>query len=71
MVTQVRHEGRWLITVAPDPCPQFVVHNLTKTTLAVAQPTNTETTVATVQVFRLIIKRLLIFVILLKTCLTK
>ncbi|CAH0716660.1 unnamed protein product, partial [Brenthis ino] len=50
IITQVHHEARWIITVAPDPCPQFVVHNRTKTPLAVAQPITDETTLKSVQV---------------------
>ncbi|CAH2103450.1 unnamed protein product [Euphydryas editha] len=52
VITQVKHETRWLITIAEDPCPQFVVHNRTKTTLAVAQPAKDDdntTLVKTVQ----------------------
>ncbi|KOB71630.1 Uncharacterized protein OBRU01_10898 [Operophtera brumata] len=38
VITQMKHEGRWLVTVSEDPCPQLVVHNNTKTALSVAQP---------------------------------
>ncbi|XP_052752571.1 intermembrane lipid transfer protein VPS13B isoform X4 [Galleria mellonella] len=38
VVTQLKQDGRWLISVARDPCPQFVVHNCTSCPLAVAQP---------------------------------
>nr|XP_034839520.1 vacuolar protein sorting-associated protein 13B [Maniola hyperantus] len=38
VVTQVRHESRLVVTVAPDPCPQFVVRNRTSNALAVAEP---------------------------------
>ncbi|XP_045784582.1 vacuolar protein sorting-associated protein 13B [Maniola jurtina] len=38
VVTQVRHESRLVVTVAVDPCPQFVVRNRTSNALAVAQP---------------------------------
>ncbi|CAG9558247.1 unnamed protein product [Danaus chrysippus] len=41
-VTQVRHEARWVVTVAPDPCPQLVVQNHTATALMVAEPVATE-----------------------------
>ncbi|KAI8430531.1 hypothetical protein MSG28_000768 [Choristoneura fumiferana] len=38
VVVQQKHEGRWVVTVAPDPCPQFVVHNRTSHVLAIAEP---------------------------------
>ncbi|XP_026331803.1 uncharacterized protein LOC113239151 isoform X1 [Hyposmocoma kahamanoa] len=38
VVTQQKHDGRWLITVANDPCPQFALYNNTSTSIAVAQP---------------------------------
>ncbi|XP_022832298.1 uncharacterized protein LOC111360569 [Spodoptera litura] len=38
VVTQIKNDNRWLVVVAPDPCPQFLVHNHTRLTLAVAQP---------------------------------
>ncbi|RVE51489.1 hypothetical protein evm_003890 [Chilo suppressalis] len=38
VVTQLRHEGRWLVTLARDPCPQFLVYNHTRESLALAQP---------------------------------
>ncbi|XP_037868646.1 uncharacterized protein LOC101746464 isoform X2 [Bombyx mori] len=38
VITQIKHEDRWMISVARDRCPQFVVHNRTRHTLAVAQP---------------------------------
>ncbi|KAH9643537.1 hypothetical protein HF086_016744 [Spodoptera exigua] len=38
VVTQIKSDDRWLVVVAPDPCPQFLVHNHTRLTLAVAQP---------------------------------
>ncbi|XP_060809400.1 uncharacterized protein LOC106130565 isoform X3 [Amyelois transitella] len=41
VVTQMKQDGRFLISVAPDPCPQFVVHNRTVTTLTIAQPVKT------------------------------
>lgn len=41
-VTQVRHEARWVVTVAQDPCPQLVVQNHTATALMVAEPVATE-----------------------------
>ncbi|KAJ0183610.1 hypothetical protein K1T71_000033 [Dendrolimus kikuchii] len=41
VVTQIKHEGRLMVVVAKDPCPQFVVHNRTKGPLAVAQPVHT------------------------------
>ncbi|XP_063374098.1 intermembrane lipid transfer protein VPS13B [Cydia amplana] len=38
VIVQQKHEGRWVVTVAPDPCPQFVVHNRSSHALAIAQP---------------------------------
>ncbi|KAJ8737284.1 hypothetical protein PYW07_000555 [Mythimna separata] len=38
VVTQMKQDSRWLVVVAQDPCPQFVVHNHTPLSLAVAQP---------------------------------
>ncbi|XP_063394354.1 intermembrane lipid transfer protein VPS13B [Cydia fagiglandana] len=38
VVVQQKHEGRWVVTVAPDPCPQFVVHNHSSHALLIAQP---------------------------------
>ncbi|XP_038216589.1 uncharacterized protein LOC119835687 [Zerene cesonia] len=38
VVCQQLHEGRWIITVAEDPCPQFLIQNRTGKPLAVAQP---------------------------------
>ncbi|XP_028176967.1 uncharacterized protein LOC114364842 [Ostrinia furnacalis] len=38
VVTQMQHEGRWLVAVARDPCPQLLVHNRSHAPLAVAQP---------------------------------
>ncbi|CAG9782390.1 unnamed protein product [Diatraea saccharalis] len=38
VVTQLKHEGRWLVTVSRDPCPQFLVHNHTSEPLVLAQP---------------------------------
>ncbi|XP_059059916.1 intermembrane lipid transfer protein VPS13B [Achroia grisella] len=38
VVTQLKLDGRWLIAVARDPCPQFLVHNRTSCPLMVAQP---------------------------------
>ncbi|XP_063545729.1 uncharacterized protein LOC134753720 [Cydia strobilella] len=38
VIVQQKHEGRWLVTVAPDPCPQFVVHNRSSHALVIAQP---------------------------------
>ncbi|CAG4983959.1 unnamed protein product [Parnassius apollo] len=40
VVTQQQTDGRWLVVVARDPCPQYVLQNLTRATLAVAQPRN-------------------------------
>ncbi|XP_053623621.1 uncharacterized protein Vps13B [Plodia interpunctella] len=38
VVTQMKQDGRFLIAVGQDPCPQFVAHNRTGTTLSIAQP---------------------------------
>ncbi|KAM3969019.1 vacuolar protein sorting 13B [Aphomia sociella] len=38
VVTQQKQDGRWLVAVARDPCPQFVVHNRTSYPLSIAQP---------------------------------
>ncbi|XP_063634454.1 uncharacterized protein LOC134805094 [Cydia splendana] len=37
VIVQQKHEGRWVVTVAPDPCPQFVVHNRSSHALVIAQ----------------------------------
>ncbi|XP_052746449.1 intermembrane lipid transfer protein VPS13B isoform X2 [Bicyclus anynana] len=40
VVTQMRHEYRWIVTVAPDPYPQFAVQNKTSANvMLVAQST--------------------------------
>ncbi|XP_048004674.1 vacuolar protein sorting-associated protein 13B-like [Leguminivora glycinivorella] len=41
VIVQQKHEGRWVVTVAPDPCPQFVVHNRSSHALLIAQPDTT------------------------------
>ncbi|KAL4717819.1 hypothetical protein ACJJTC_000968 [Scirpophaga incertulas] len=38
VVSQVKHEGRWVVVVSFDECPQFVVSNRTNEPLALAQP---------------------------------
>ncbi|XP_075990406.1 vacuolar protein sorting 13B isoform X2 [Anticarsia gemmatalis] len=38
LVSQVRHDSRWLVVLSHDPCPQFVVHNFTRMPLCIAQP---------------------------------
>nr|XP_049694087.1 intermembrane lipid transfer protein VPS13B isoform X1 [Helicoverpa armigera]XP_049694095.1 intermembrane lipid transfer protein VPS13B isoform X1 [Helicoverpa armigera] len=38
VVSQIRHDSRWMIVIAHDPCPQFLVHNHTRLTLQVAEP---------------------------------
>ncbi|KAL0902781.1 hypothetical protein ABMA27_000580 [Loxostege sticticalis] len=38
VVTQLKHDSRWLVCVARDPCPQFVVHNRSREPFAIAQP---------------------------------
>ncbi|XP_072931388.1 intermembrane lipid transfer protein VPS13B isoform X3 [Epargyreus clarus] len=38
VITQVKHEGRWVVTVAADDHPQYVVRNHTRQPLALAQP---------------------------------
>ncbi|XP_049885072.1 intermembrane lipid transfer protein VPS13B isoform X3 [Pectinophora gossypiella] len=50
VVTQHKHEGRWVVTVADDPCPQFVIHNQSQTTVAVGQPIDTDDNAFHVQV---------------------
>ncbi|XP_064076371.1 intermembrane lipid transfer protein VPS13B [Vanessa tameamea] len=42
VVTQLRHEARWIVAFSEDRCPQFVVHNHTKTIIAIAQPAENE-----------------------------
>ncbi|XP_045489894.1 vacuolar protein sorting-associated protein 13B isoform X1 [Pieris rapae] len=38
VVCQQQHAGRWIITVAEDPCPQFLICNRTAKPLAIAEP---------------------------------
>ncbi|XP_068617900.1 intermembrane lipid transfer protein VPS13B isoform X2 [Battus philenor] len=38
VVTQQQHDDRWQVVVAPDPCPQFLVNNRSRCTLAIGQP---------------------------------
>ncbi|CAH0578321.1 unnamed protein product [Chrysodeixis includens] len=42
VVTQIKHESRWLVVVAHDPCPQFAIHNHTRFPIAVGQPTHVD-----------------------------
>lgn len=42
VVTQVKQEGRWIVTVSPDPCPQLLVYNGTRGSIAIAQPIRSE-----------------------------
>ncbi|XP_041987845.1 vacuolar protein sorting-associated protein 13B isoform X2 [Aricia agestis] len=41
-ITQVYHEGRWIITIAKDDSPQYFIHNFTKYSVHVAQPLDTD-----------------------------
>ncbi|KAJ2954658.1 hypothetical protein O0L34_g2954 [Tuta absoluta] len=38
VVTQQKHEGRWVVTLSRDPCPQFLVVNHTSVPVYLAQP---------------------------------
>ncbi|XP_050683023.1 uncharacterized protein LOC126978332 [Leptidea sinapis] len=40
VVCQQIHEDRCIITIAEDPCPQYVIHNRTGKSLTVAEPTD-------------------------------